>query len=39
MLFFFLIPWIAFSLCLASPLPEVFQARRSKVSAGETLFV
>jgi hypothetical protein len=27
MLFFFLVPWIAFCLCLASPLPELFRAR------------
>jgi hypothetical protein len=27
MLFFFLVPWIAFCLCLASPLPGLFPAR------------
>ena len=31
MLFFFLVPWIAFCLCLASPLPELF--RRASLNA------
>jgi len=29
MLFFFLTPWVALSVCTASPLPEVFWGLRS----------
>jgi hypothetical protein len=32
MLYLFLAPWVVFSLCLASPLPEVFWPPRNKSS-------
>jgi hypothetical protein len=32
MLFLFLSPWVVFSICMASPLPEVFPTPRSKSS-------
>jgi hypothetical protein len=41
MLFFFLTPWVVFSLFTASPLPNVFGVRSSNVrgEVGETLFL
>jgi hypothetical protein len=38
MLFFFLVPWIAFCLCLASPLPELFRARLNRAGDGSGSF-
>jgi hypothetical protein len=41
MLFFFLTPWVVFSLFTASPLPNVFGVRSSNVGGdiGEALFI